>query len=108
MCHRSWRGLRVTTHPPMQQPLLVVVMQGMRSVHVNADQYLFDVLRREAVDCGPSSPALGVLAHLRPMIAVWANKYLVGIVPSGSFAKRPATIGRLLRFSRSARNLVDS
>jgi hypothetical protein len=57
---------------------------------MNADHYLFDILRREAVDTGMNSPANAVLAALRPTIAQWANKFLGGIAPSGSFAKGTA------------------
>lgn len=54
---------------------------------MNADQYLFTILQRETV--GTSMPQ-AVLNALRPIIVPWANQYLAGIAPSGSFAKGTA------------------
>ena len=45
---------------------------------MNADQYLFTILRRETVD---TSVAQAVLNTLRPIIMPWANQYLAGIAP---------------------------
>ena len=57
---------------------------------MNADQYLYFTLRREAVDAGPVSPARGVIAILRPTLIEWAGNNFVGMMPSGSFAKGTA------------------
>jgi hypothetical protein len=54
------------------------------------DEYLQSVLAREAVDTGPFSLIRSVQATLQPILSAWANKYLVGIHPSGSFAKGTA------------------
>ena len=54
------------------------------------DEYLHSVLAREAVDSGLFSPVRSVQATLQPILSVWANKYLIGIHPSGSFAKGTA------------------
>src|SRR5262249_10327415 len=62
-------------------------MQANGSLLMNADQYLFTILRRETVD---TSVAQAVLNTLRPIIMSWANQYLAGIAPSGSFAKGTA------------------
>jgi hypothetical protein len=57
---------------------------------MNADQYLFSILQREQVDTGPNSPALKVIDTLRPALVQWAGQNLVGLFPSGSFAKGTA------------------
>jgi hypothetical protein len=62
-------------------------MQANGSLPMNADQHLFTILRRETVD---TSLAQAVLNTLRPIIVPWANQYLAGIAPSGSFAKGTA------------------
>jgi hypothetical protein len=54
------------------------------------DQYLRDILARERVDTSASSPVLGVQRTINPVIQDWAGTYLVGISPSGSFAKGTA------------------
>lgn len=56
----------------------------------NADQYLANILRREAVDAGPNSPVRGVIRTLDPVLHHWGNDYLVSVSPSGSFAKGTA------------------
>ena len=48
------------------------------------------ILRREAVDTGPFWPTRSVQVQLEPAIKAWANQWLVGIGPSGSFAKGTA------------------
>jgi hypothetical protein len=60
-------------------------MQASGSVQMNADQYLLSILNREAVG---SSVLQAVLNALGPIITQWANQYLGGIAPSGSFAKK--------------------
>jgi len=42
------------------------------------------------VDTGPTSPALRVIYTLRPVLVSWAGQNLVGLFPSGSFAKGTA------------------
>jgi hypothetical protein len=54
---------------------------------MTSDEYLFNILRREAVDTGPYSPVLAVQALVRPFIQQWASRFLVSMTPSGSFAK---------------------
>ena len=77
----------MTIYPPFRDPTLLVAMQANGSLLMNADQYLFTILRRETVD---TSVAQAVLNTLRPIIMSWANQYLAGIAPSGSFAKGTA------------------
>lgn len=57
---------------------------------MTADEYLYSILAREAVDSGPFSPVRGVQAQVEPAIREWASTYLVGVSPSGSFAKGTA------------------
>jgi hypothetical protein len=67
-----------------------IAWQGCREVTMNADQYLFNILQRERVDTGLTSPALKVIDTLRPAMVQWAGQSLVGLFPSGSFAKGTA------------------
>lgn len=57
---------------------------------MSADAYLQQFLNREAVDTGIFSPVRGVQAILEPAIREWANRFLIGVTPSGSFAKDTA------------------
>jgi len=57
---------------------------------LTADQYLQGILQREAVDTGRFSPVRGVQGVIEPAIRQWANRFLLGITPSGSFAKGTA------------------
>lgn len=57
---------------------------------MSADAYLQNILYREAVDTGPTSPVRGVQVWLQPIIQEWAGAYLVSVSPSGSFAKGTA------------------
>lgn len=57
---------------------------------MSADAYLQQILSREAVDTGIFSPVRGVQATLEPALQQWANRFLIGISPSGSFAKGTA------------------
>ena len=57
---------------------------------MNADLYLSEILRREQVAHGVGSPALAVLEQVKPLIARWAGNKLVGVFPSGSYAKGTA------------------
>ena len=54
---------------------------------MSADNYLQQILNREAVNTGIFSPVRGVQAILEPTIREWANRFLIGVSPSGSFAK---------------------
>lgn len=54
------------------------------------NDYLLDILRREAVDAGPLSPVRGVQAVLYPIIQRWAGNRLLSVHPSGSFMKGTA------------------
>jgi hypothetical protein len=57
---------------------------------MSADIYLQSILRREAVDTGISSPIRNVQFAIQPIITRWAGDKLLGISPSGSFAKGTA------------------
>ncbi len=57
---------------------------------MSADSYLQSILAREAVDAGPFSAVRGVQRQIQPIIAEWAGTQLVGVSPSGSFAKGTA------------------
>ena len=57
---------------------------------MSADQYLANILTREAVDTGIYSPVRAVQATLAPNLQQWANKFLLTVSPSGSFAKGTA------------------
>lgn len=57
---------------------------------MTADEYLQGILAREAVDSGPFSPVRSVQAQVEPATREWAGEYLVGVSPSGSFAKGTA------------------
>lgn len=54
------------------------------------DAYLQSILDREAVNTGALSPVRSVQALLQPIMQEWAGKYLVSVLPSGSFAKGTA------------------
>jgi Nucleotidyltransferase domain len=56
----------------------------------NPDQYLLQILRREAVPTGPTSAAMKALVGLYPLIRQWANIHLASMFPSGSYAKGTA------------------
>jgi tRNA nucleotidyltransferase (CCA-adding enzyme) len=56
---------------------------------VTADEYLFAILRREAVNTGTNSPVRGVQTVIDPIVRQWASTQLVSVLPSGSFAKGP-------------------
>ena len=57
---------------------------------MSADVYLQQILNRESVDAGIFSPVRTVQATLEPAIRLWANRFLIGVSPSGSFAKGTA------------------
>ncbi|WP_374345549.1 nucleotidyltransferase domain-containing protein [Phenylobacterium sp.] len=54
------------------------------------DQYLRQILTREAVDTSPYSPLYQVQTTLQPALSAWAGQWLVGVSPSGSFSKGTA------------------
>ncbi|MGO8059936.1 nucleotidyltransferase [Rhizobium johnstonii] len=55
-----------------------------------ADEYLYQILAREAVPNGISSPVRSVQATIMPTLLRWAGNYLLDVSPSGSFAKGTA------------------
>lgn len=57
---------------------------------MTADQYLQNILFREAVDVSSMSPVRSVQSKIAPVIQSWAGPHLRGISPSGSFAKGTA------------------
>lgn len=57
---------------------------------MTADEYLWKVLAREAVDTGPQSPSMAVARKLSLTLFGWANGTAVNVTPSGSFAKGTA------------------
>lgn len=63
---------------------------NLSPVKMTSDQYLRHILAREQVDTGPSSSVRSIATTLAPMLTRWGNGYLLGIEPSGSFAKGTA------------------
>jgi Nucleotidyltransferase domain len=57
---------------------------------MSSDNYLQGILQREAVDTSATSAVLKVANGLMPIIKKWGNRYLLGVRPSGSFAKGTA------------------
>jgi hypothetical protein len=57
---------------------------------MTADDYLQGILQREAVDTGIYSTVRGVQSKIQPAIQEWAGNFLLGLSPSGSFAKGTA------------------
>lgn len=55
-----------------------------------SDAYLAQILQRETVDTGVFSPVRQVQQMLAPSIQKWANRFLLSVAPSGSFAKDTA------------------
>lgn len=55
-----------------------------------ADEYLQNILYREAVDTSAYSPVRSVQDTINPTIRLWAGSQLSDISPSGSFAKGTA------------------
>jgi hypothetical protein len=54
---------------------------------MTADEYLHSVISKYRVSTGPDSPAHQAGQRLYPIIKDWANKFLLGISISGSYAK---------------------
>ncbi len=59
---------------------------------VTADEYLNGILTRERVDNGLLSPVRAVQSTLMPILTLWANRFLLGVHPSGSFMKGTAVL----------------
>lgn len=57
---------------------------------MSADNYLSQILAREAVDTSFNSPVRAVQGIIAPTIQAWAGTQLSSISPSGSFAKGTA------------------
>jgi hypothetical protein len=57
---------------------------------MTADEYLYAILRRDAVDTSATSPVRGVQAVLQPVLNEWGGLQLRAVHPSGSFAKGTA------------------
>jgi len=57
---------------------------------MSEQDYLTEILRREQVSTGLSSPALFAPGTIRPVIEEWAGRYLLDITASGSYAKGTA------------------
>jgi tRNA nucleotidyltransferase (CCA-adding enzyme) len=55
-----------------------------------ADEYLVNILSREAVDTSANSPIRAVRSTLMPALSAWAGQWLHSVSPSGSFAKGTA------------------
>lgn len=55
-----------------------------------SDNYLHQILAREAVDYSINSPLLAVHRTLAPIIQQFAGNQLASVFPSGSYAKRTA------------------
>lgn len=57
---------------------------------MTADQYLTNILTREAVNTGVGSPVFTVQNTLLPTLREWGGVFLQNVHPSGSFAKGTA------------------
>lgn len=57
---------------------------------MSGDAYLQQILKREAVDVGIFSPVRAVQTKLDSILRIWANRFLIDVSPSGSFAKGTA------------------
>jgi len=57
---------------------------------ISEHDYLTEVLAREIVATGLGSPALLVPGKIEPVLRQWANRFLVDVSPSGSYAKGTA------------------
>jgi hypothetical protein len=55
-----------------------------------SDEYLQQILAREAVNTGIFSPVRGVQTIIQPILQQWAGNQLSNVSPSGSFAKGTA------------------
>jgi len=57
---------------------------------MTADQYLQNILAREAVDVSATSPVLKVQSVIYPIVTAWAGTTFRAMQPSGSFMKGTA------------------
>lgn len=57
---------------------------------MTADEYLINILNREAVNTSPQSPVRDVQSALYPILRRWAGDRLLDVSPSGSFMKGTA------------------
>lgn len=60
---------------------------------MTADEYVAQVLRKYAVETGPTSPAERNANAIKPAIRQWAGQWLVDMSFSGSYAKGTAVSG---------------
>lgn len=60
---------------------------------MTAEGYIRAVLGRYELPTGPDSPAEKALTNLEPYIREWAGRYLVEILPTGSYAKATRILG---------------
>jgi hypothetical protein len=67
---------------------IVFINPQNRKINImSPDQYLRNILKREQVDTGLLSPVRNMATNLTPMLQHWGGRYLLGIEPSGSYAK---------------------
>lgn len=59
---------------------------------MTTDQYLYNILARETVATGDSSPAMAVANRVYPVIQEWGGSYIAGVQASGSYAKGTANL----------------
>lgn len=59
---------------------------------MDADAYLANILKREAVDTSIFSPLWNIQTTIQPLLNQWANRYLLDVRPSGSFSKGTANV----------------
>ena len=77
--------------PPSLADMLAALAPTSPPIN-QADVYLRNILRREAVDTSPTSPLRAVANTLWPTIWTWANGHLLSVSPSGSFSKGTANL----------------
>lgn len=70
--------------------MLANALLASRTPVPTPDEYLRSILQREAVDVSIFSPLRKVQTIIMPVIQMWANRFLVGVSPSGSFLKGTA------------------
>ena len=79
--------------PPPVSLASILAANRLLAPPVNqGDVYLRNILRRETVDTSANSPLRKVQTTLWPVIWNWANGHLLGVEPSGSFAKGTANV----------------
>jgi hypothetical protein len=60
---------------------------------MKCDEYVRSVLARYDLPSGPDSPAEKAVAALDAPIKSWAGRYLLGVEPTGSYAKNTRILG---------------